>query len=173
MSFTTQAKQALALAIAGSTLLLSGCGVFSKELRTEIPIDSSAETVWSALTGFEQFPQWNPMIRKADGEVVLGEKLSVFIQPEGGKGMTFTPTLVKVEPNHELRWFGKLGVRGIFDGEHIFTIEPTGEDSVLFVHREEFSGLLIPLMMPFIKEDTLRGFNDMNVALKDRVEQSK
>ncbi len=61
---------------------------------------------------------------------------------------------------------------GIFDGEHIFTLEPTDDGNVHFVHWEEFSGVLIPLLMRFIESDTLRGFNDMNRALKARVEQS-
>ena len=169
----TKTKNAVAAAIVGSALLLSGCGVFSKELRTELIIDSSPEKVWSALTDFEQFPNWNPMIRKVEGQPEPGEKLSVFVQAKGAKGMAFTPTVTKVEPNRELRWLGTLGISGLFDGEHIFTLEATDDNSIKFVHREQFNGLLIPILMPFIQEDTLRGFGDMNLALKTLVEGLK
>jgi len=68
---------------------------------------------------------------------------------------------------------GKLGISGIFNGEHIFTLQSTNQDSTRFIHREEFRGVLIPLIMPFIARDTLRGFNDMNAALKRLVKQSE
>lgn len=173
MSFASKAKKtAIVAAIACSALLIgSKQGIFSHELRTEIDIDSSPETVWAELVNFESFPNWNPMIRSAEGQPQLGEKLIVFVQAEGADGMEFKPTVTKVDLNRELRWLGTLGVRGVFDGEHIFTLEPTDEGNVHFVHREEFRGVLIPLLMRFIEDDTLRGFNDMNRALKARAEQ--
>ena len=170
MTMATTTKRTLSLTASGAALFLSGCGLFTSELRTEIPIEAPAESVWNTLIDFEQFPVWNPMIRRADGSVIEGASLSVFVQPPGAKGMAFAPTVTRVEPNRELRWLGKLGIRGLFDGEHIFTIESTSPESVRFIHRERFSGALIPLMMPFIRDDTLRGFREMNVALKARVE---
>lgn len=113
------------------------------------------------------------MIRKVTGEAVVDEKLDIFVQAEGTKGMGFKPTVLEIDENREFRWLGKVGMRGIFDGQHIFTIEPIDVGTIRFVHREEFSGVMIPLAMPVIGDDTLRGFNDMNNALKRRVEQSK
>jgi len=159
---------------AGSGLLQSsGCSVFNKEIHTEIEIKGTPEKVWSVLMEFEEFPNWNPMIRKARGEAVLGRKLEIFVQAEGARGMAFKPTVVKVDLNREFRWLGKVGIRGVFDGEHIFSIEPIDGDTVRFVHREQFGGLMTPLILPFIANDTVRGFNDMNSALKSRVEQMK
>ena len=43
-----------------------------KELRTEIEIQSTAERVWQLLTDFPSFPQWNPFIRKASGNIRVG-----------------------------------------------------------------------------------------------------
>ena len=54
-----------------------------KELRTEIEIQASAERVWQLLTDFPSFPQWNPFIRKASGNIRVGERLEVNIQPSG------------------------------------------------------------------------------------------
>ena len=59
---------------------------------------------------------------------------------------------------------------GIFDGEHIFEIEPEGDASCRFVQREEFRGILVPLMLAMIGKSTVRGYNEMNQALKSRVE---
>ncbi|MFQ6055434.1 MAG: SRPBCC family protein [Methanosarcinales archaeon] len=93
------------------------------ELYTEIEIEASADRVWQMLTDFSAFPQWNPFIRRASGEAKTGVQLEVYIHPPGARGMNFRPTVVKVEPNRELRWLGRLLMPGLFDGEHIFTIE--------------------------------------------------
>jgi hypothetical protein len=143
-----------------------------KELRSDIEIQASAELVWQLLTDFASFPRWNPFIRQARGNVLVGERLEVIIHPSGANGMTFRPTILKAEPNRELRWIGHLLVSGLFDGEHIFTIEPLGKNRVRFVQREIFTGLLVPLFARGLDTDTRRGFEEMNQALKVRAEQA-
>lgn len=144
-----------------------------KELRTEIEIQASDEQVWQLLTDFASFPEWNPLIRRANGEARAGAQLEVHIQPPGARGMTFRPAVLKAEPNRELRWLGRLILPGLFDGEHIFTIEPLGENRVRFVQREVFTGLLVPLFARGLDTDTRRGFEAMNRALKARAEQNE
>jgi len=143
-----------------------------KELRSEIEIEASAERVWQLLTDFAHFPQWNPFIRRASGNVKLGQRLEVNIQPSGANAMTFRPTVLKAEPNRELRWIGHLLIPGLFDGEHIFTIEPLGTNRVRFIQREIFTGLLVPLFAKGLDADTQRGFGEMNQALKVQAEQA-
>lgn len=143
-----------------------------KELRSEIEIKASAERVWQLLTDFAHFPQWNPFIRRASGNVKLGERLDVYMQPSGANGMTFRPTVLNAEPNRELRWIGHLLIPGLFDGEHIFNIESLGTNRVRFVQREIFTGLLVPLFAKQLDTDTQRGFEEMNRALKIRAEQA-
>jgi hypothetical protein len=141
-----------------------------KELRSEIEIGAPAGRVWEILTDVARFPQWNPFIRRARGTLREGERLEVYIQPSGAKGMTFLPVVLTVEPERELRWLGHLFVPGLFDGEHIFTIEPSGPDKIRFVQREIFTGLLVPLFARGLDTDTRRGFDEMNRALKERAE---
>jgi hypothetical protein len=143
-----------------------------KEVYSEIEIHASAERVWQLLTDFASFPEWNPFIRRASGNAQVGQRLEVNIQPSGARGMTFRPTVLKAEPNGELRWLGHLLIPGLFDGEHIFTIEPLGTYRVRFVQREIFTGLLIPFFARGLDTDTRRGFDEMNQALKARAEQA-
>ena len=144
-----------------------------RELNTEIEINASAEKVWQILTDFEAYPQWNPFIRSIEGKPEPNSKLKIFIQPSGAGGMKFSPTVLKAEPPKELRWLGSLWIRGLFDGEHILTIEPLAENRVKFTQREQFSGLLVPLFWRSLDTDTRRGFNEMNAALKKRAENPK
>jgi len=142
-----------------------------KEVHSEIEIQASETRVWQLLTDFASFPQWNPFIRWAQGEAKVGTRLEVHIQPSGARGMTFKPTVLKSEPNQELRWLGHLLIPGLFDGEHIFIIETLGANLVRFIQREVFTGLLVPLLTRGLDTDTRRGFEEMNHALKAKAEQ--
>lgn len=146
--------------------------VFSKQLTSEIAVNSSARIMWDLIAGFEDFPSWNPFIRRAAGEIKVGSKIEVFIQPSGTKGMIFRPRILKVDSRHELRWLGRLYLPWLFDGEHAFAIEPLGENSVKFVQSEKFTGLLVPFAGGLLR-DTQRGFEEMNRALKQKAEQRK
>ncbi len=143
-----------------------------KEIYTEIDILASAETVWHILTDFNNFPQWNPFIREAHGKVGHREKLKVVIQPVGSGSMTFSPTIIKLEPNRELRWLGRLLVPGLFDGEHSFIIEPIKSNYVRFKQSEKFTGILVPLFASKLDLGTKNGFIEMNNALKKKAEQT-
>ena len=140
------------------------------EINTEIEINALSETVWNLLTNTSRFPEWNPFIRRLKGKLQPGQKLAVFIQPSGTRGMEFKPVVMKVEPNKELRWLGRLILPGLFDGEHIFQIEPLSSGRVRFRQREIFSGIFVPLLKNSLETDTRRGFNEMNQTLKELAE---
>jgi hypothetical protein len=142
-----------------------------KELRTEIDIAASPEAVWGILTDFSAFPQWNPFIKEASGEQKVGGKLRIRIVSPGGKGMVFKPTVLACETNREFRWLGRLGIPGLFDGEHGFTLEPIGDGRTRFTQREVFTGVLVPLLARSLDGSTKKGFEAMNMALKERAEK--
>ena len=122
------------------------------------------------LTDFAAYPKWNPFVRHVEGEVSVGARLQVYIEPSGGNGMLFRPTVFVAEQNRGLRWLGRLWLPGIFDGEHSFSIEPLDEEHVRFVQREQFKGLLVPFLSKMLDGDISRSFDEMNQALKLRAE---
>ena len=141
-----------------------------KELHSEIEITASAGRTWLILTDFASYPRWNPFIRRISGEPTTGEHLDVRLEPPDSRGMTFKPKVLNAEPNRQLRWLGHLLVRGLFDGEHFFTIQPLEDNRVRFIQREAFKGLLVPLFARSLDTNTQRGFEEMNHALKERAE---
>ncbi len=141
-----------------------------KEIFTEIDINTSAEKVWQILTDFKNYPQWNPVIKSAEGNIREGEFLKVQIQPPGRSAMIFQPKVLKAEINKELRWKGKFIIPGLFDGEHSFVLKEISRQKTKFFHSEKFTGILVPLFKSVLK-DSERGFEMMNEALKLRCER--
>lgn len=142
----------------------------AREIRTTIEIDAPASRVWAVLTDFGRYSEWNPFIRSIHGQAKQGEQLEILIQPPGVTGMTFRPVILALQPETELRWLGRLILPGIFDGEHQFQLEPIGAGRTQLIHRERFSGLLVPLLWRSLDIQARAGFEAMNHALKQRVE---
>jgi hypothetical protein len=141
-----------------------------REIITETDIAAAPEKVWAILTDFARYSEWNPFITSAQGEPSEGARLKVRIEPPGGTAMTFRPRLTRVRRGKELRWLGHVFIPGLFDGEHIFEIEPRGDGGVRLRQRERFRGILVPLLWRGMHEKTRRGFEAMNASLKRRAE---
>jgi hypothetical protein len=140
-------------------------------IETSIEINATPKRVWAILTDFAGMARWNPFISSISGALIPGSRLSVQIVPSGKSAMRFTPTVLAVKPERELRWLGKLLLPGIFDGEHYFLLEPIGEKRTRFTHGEKFSGLLVSVFGGTLSA-TEKGFEAMNVALRRQAEEA-
>jgi hypothetical protein len=143
-----------------------------RELTTTTEFEGTPSEVWKVLTDLDRHPDWNPFIRRITGDLRVGQRLEVRLQPEGGRGMTIRPTVLAVDPDRELRWLGHLLVPGIFDGEHRFLIEEIAPGRVRFTQSERFGGVLLPMMWRSLSQGgTAKGFRAMNEALARRVSE--
>lgn len=140
-------------------------------LLTQVQIAAPASKIWEVLTDFEQFPQWNPFLVFLKGNVDTGNRIQVKIQPPDGKAMEFKPKVLAFEKNKEFRWLGHLWMPGIFDGEHYFQLIENADGITTFVHGENFNGVLVGLLKKMLDENTRKGFEAMNRALKIQCEQ--
>lgn len=141
-----------------------------KELCTEIEIQAPPEKVWQILTDLDKWPEWNPFIHHAIGKVQVGAAVDITVR-SAAKEMTLHCTVIKAEPNRELRWKYHVILPVLFRGEHSFVIEPMGSNRLRFIDRELFDGLLVPLQARDIDTNSRRGFEEMDEALKARAEQ--
>lgn len=158
--------------VAAAALALSySLGQFkSQSVYTEIIIDAPTEVVWAELVNTDEYESWNPFIKDFKGEIEVGNQLDVTIQLPGNPAMRFYPTVLKSTKNRELRWIGHLGFKGVLDGEHFFKLEKQEDGTTRFRQGETFTGMLSDLFFVYAEEETTRGFEAMNAALKYRSE---
>ncbi len=140
----------------------------AKEIKTEIVINASPEKIWGILKNFDNYPTWNPFIKSIKGEVKVGNRITVSIEPPNAKGMTFKPKVLAYETNKELRWIGHLLFSGLFDGEHKFELIDNGNETTTFRQSEKFTGIFVGLLN---LENTKKGFEAMNEKLKELSER--
>ena len=138
-------------------------------LHTAIEIDASPEQVWNVLADRDAYPEWNPFIISSTGELTAGGTITNVLRDTEGKETSFSPELLVVEPNRELRWIGKVPPGFIFDGEHSFRLEELPNGRTRLIHEETFRGAAIPFTKSMLNKTIKPQFIAMNEALADRV----
>ena len=141
-----------------------------KKIETEILINANKNQVWKALMSHQSYEIWNPFKKSIKGSPIEGNQIEVTMEIEGRKPMAFKPEVLINKIQSEFRWKGKMFVKGLFDGEHYFKLEESKNGTKL-IHGEIFSGMLAGVVLKSIEENTLKGFQAMNEALKNLIEK--
>ena len=139
-------------------------------LYTEIEINAPIHKVWLVLFHKEYWVKWNTFLFDRDstkpfkqGEEV---KLSLWRSPREDE-TEFQPTVTLLQPKICLAWISQIP--GL-SNRHIFELQKIGIRRTKYVHREEFSGWLTRLFLPFIKKDEKKGMERMADELKRYLE---
>lgn len=142
-----------------------------KSITTSIIINAPIAQVWNVFTDFENYENWNPFVKSVKGNVKKGNQIEVTMILEGMNDQVFTPQVLDFTAEQSFRWKGKLGMKGIFDGEHYFNFETVEGGKTKLIHGENFSGILSGGIFMMIGKKTENGFNAMNEALKNECEK--
>lgn len=114
-----------------------------KEYSATATINASPETIWDILTDAEGYPAWDTGIIRLEGDIVLGKKITAYtkLNPDRAfpiKVMNF------IAPKH-MMWGSKMPL-GLFKAERTFKLNKQSDEVTELVVREQFSGLLLPLI---------------------------
>ncbi|HHX4055005.1 TPA: SRPBCC family protein [Burkholderia contaminans] len=156
----------IVLGVAGVLAACHGTG----RAQAELVVDCPRADVWNVVADGAAYADWNPFITRVDGEFKEGTKVRI-VMGTGPDAMTFTPTVLVVQPGSGLCWRGSVWIRGIFDGEHCIHLSSVGSHT-LVVQSERFTGVLAGRLTEGIVRDTQAQFQAMNTALKRRVESA-
>ncbi|WP_291722223.1 SRPBCC domain-containing protein [Bernardetia sp.] len=140
------------------------------QIQTSINIQSTPQKIWSILTDFKNYPNWNPFIKSIEGTPKVGNKIIAKIQPPNSNLMSFTPKVLVFDENKEFVWLGHLLFKGLFDGEHRFKLIDNQDGTTTFVQSENFKGLFVPIFKSQLDKNTRTGFELMNQKLKELAE---
>ncbi|HEX9758841.1 MAG TPA: SRPBCC domain-containing protein [Nitrospiria bacterium] len=160
------------------SLILTSClflwteGKNMREIRTEIEIAAPPTKVWSILTDFDNWKNWNPIVTQASGAPSLGSELSVTMCGKDGKdAQKYMPIITDFEEPKFFRWRAKMMAEFLFTNDKVFELEETGSGTRL-IHKELFSGMMVPLMWSFFDKGVPPMLKSMNDALKKLAEKS-
>jgi hypothetical protein len=139
-----------------------------REIYSDVEVKAGPGKVWDVVTGFDNFPDWNPFITSCTGELSEGSTLEMKLKPPGAEEMAVSSKVLSSTAPKEFRWStgGPL-----FSSEHVTTIQPIGDERVLVVQRGMYSGLLAAFKGGQIDRVKL-GLDAMNEAIAKQAEKT-
>ena len=132
--------------------------------RRELEIAAPPEVVWDVLTGFEQWPTWNPEVKSMSiaGPVAPDTEF----RWKAGPG-TIVSTIEQVDPPSSIRWRGRtLSIKAIHD----WRFEPRDGGTHVETH-ETFSGVLARVLRGSLQKTLDRSLEEGLQALKREAER--
>ncbi|MCT9094910.1 SRPBCC domain-containing protein [Haloarchaeobius sp. HME9146] len=138
------------------------------EVEAAIEIDAPVDVVWTVLTDFEQYSEWNPYITAASGAATEGSRVEIRLTAQGGRTIRLAPQLDTVIENEVLEWSAQYLAPRLFHERHTIELEPSDDAETRVVQRVSFTGISADQM--FSEASIRDGIEAMNQALKERTE---
>jgi len=66
----------------------------TRTIHSAIEIRAPIDVVWHVLTDFDAYPDWNPHIRRVQGELAEGRRVMIQTRPPGGRLIVMHPTIL-------------------------------------------------------------------------------
>jgi len=129
-------------------------------------IEADVDKIWNILIDGPGYANWNSGVEKIEGAILPLQKISVYSTVSPGRA--FPVTVSQFEPGKKMVWSGGMPL-GLFSGERKFTLTPESDTLVKFLMREEFTGLMLPLIWPSMP-DLTESFEQFARGLKARAE---
>jgi hypothetical protein len=114
-----------------------------KAFAVKTSIRATPERIWALLTDASGYTRWNNTVEKIDGKIARDERISVY--PKINPGRVFPVKVAEFEASRRMVWTGGMPL-GLFKGERTFTLTPGSNGHVDFSMREEYTGLMAPLI---------------------------
>lgn len=140
-----------------------------RAVEHRLGVQAPAEIVWEVVSEFETWHQWNPLYRKAEGQLKIGTALTLEQHLPGEPARVIQPIVQDWVPYEQLHWrSSRMG--GFVKTVRYLEIENMGETNATFSNGE----LLMGMLLRFVSRDERRrmkaAFTEMGEAVRDRAE---
>jgi hypothetical protein len=137
-----------------------------KEFAVKTSIRATPERIWALLTDAAGYVRWNNTVRKVEGKIALGERVT--LHPKINPGRAFPVKVAEFQTPRRMVWTAGMPL-GLFKGERTFVLTPGANGEVEFSMREEYTGLMAPLITRSIP-DLTPAFDEFASDLKRAAE---
>ena len=137
-----------------------------REFSVKTAIRATPDRIWGLLTDASRYTDWNNTVEKVEGKIAPGETVKVHVKINPGRA--FPVRVSEFAAPKRMVWTGGMPL-GLFKGQRTYTLTPKGDNVTEFSMREEFSGLMAPLITRSIP-DLQPSFDDFAACLKARAE---
>jgi hypothetical protein len=140
-----------------------------RAVEHRIGVQAPAEIVWEVVSDFQSWHEWNPLYRKAEGQLKIGTAMTLEQHLPGQPATVIAPIVQDWVPYEQLHWRSKR-VGGFVTAIRYLEIEDMGAGSSTFSNGELFIGMLLRLISRDERRKLRAAFTEMGEAVRDRAE---
>lgn len=140
-----------------------------RAVEHRIGVQAPAEVVWEVVSEFESWTHWNPLYRRAEGELKIGKALVLEQHLPGEAPRVIQPIVQDWVPYEQLHW-RSTRVGGFVTAIRYLEIENMGPANATFSNGELFMGMLVRLVSRDERRRLKAAFTAMGEAVRDRAE---
>lgn len=136
-----------------------------------VEIDAPQSLVWSVLTDYEKYPEWNPYTVKVETTLELGTPIVLYLPDPAKPGEIFRNVewLSVIDAPHHLQYNTGSEIPGIHAIRDQW-VEDLGYGRSSYRTTDVFAGDIAQLVFDMQGEWVRNGFNAVACALKARAE---
>ena len=138
-------------------------------VEDRIGVQAPAEVIWEIVHDLSRWHEWNPTYIQAEGQIRIGETLTMTLALPGEPHQVIKPKVLEWVPNEQLHWRLTF-MGGLIKTLRYVEITPLSEAGCIVDNGEIFGGLMGSSLGKRMGRVVRRGFQAMNVALKERAE---
>jgi len=140
-----------------------------RAVEHRIGVQAPAEVIWEIVSDFSTWGAWNPLYRKAEGQLRIGTPLTLEQVLPGEPPRVIQPVVQDWVPYEQLHWrSSRMG--GFVKTIRYIEIEAMGPANATFSNGELFMGLLVRAIAREERRRLRQAFTAMGEALRDRAE---
>lgn len=102
-------------------------------------INAPVDQVWNVLTDFDRFPEWNPVIRRVEGRLAVGEAVRMTASSPDGE-QPWTCRISRHRAGQEFAWQFTDRHLLLYRGEHTFCVIAIDAHTTRYIDVEAFHG---------------------------------
>jgi hypothetical protein len=136
------------------------------EVAASCEIEAPRDYVWSVLSDFRTYPDWNPFTPGVEGELAVGQAVTLDVRFEGKKARRQVEWVNRVEPGSVIYWGVRYGSRKLLAANRAQELTELSPTRTRYYTVDRFSGVLVPLVFALYGDLMRRGFEGVATGLK-------
>jgi hypothetical protein len=130
-------------------------------------IDAGPDDVWAVLTDLGSWRDWDSGVDRAEGQVALGERITIYATMI--RNRPFTATVTELRPAEAMRWRGGLPF-GLAVIERTYHLDRQDDGGTVVTVREDHTGPL-EFLLDRATPDLNPSFRQFCAGLKTQAER--
>lgn len=143
------------------------------KVSSDIQLEATPDEVWSALTNFASYPEWNPLIKSLSGTPTLQGQIEVTVSYLGSDLIKGNAEVTGWVPGKYFSFVIHKGPNWWYQEEHIFRIKDKENGKVVFYNEVFATGLSLRFGRKDASHRMRYAVDQMNESLQDRLKAAK